>query len=201
MRAIAERYGIPVKPGALVRHLSVGEQQRVEILKALSRNARVLILDEPTAVLVPQEVDVLFKALNRLRQEGLSVIFISHKLHEVMTVCDRITVLRDGQQVGTVAKSDTNQTELARMMVGRENFGVTRQGERVPGEVLLRVDGLSARGRKGLTAAQPGLALKCRPARYWGSPGFRATARASSRRCWTGCSNPPPGTSGWQGRM
>ncbi|HMN61037.1 MAG TPA: ABC transporter ATP-binding protein [Anaerolinea sp.] len=150
--AIAERYGMPVKPDALVRQLSVGEQQRVEILKALSHNARVLILDEPTAVLVPQEVDVLFEALNHLRGEGLSVIFISHKLHEVMSVCDRVTVLRDGRQVGTVEKTATNQTDLARLMVGRESFGVTRQGERSPGEVLLRVENLSARGRKGLTA-------------------------------------------------
>ena len=152
VRVLSERYGMPVKPEALVGQLSVGEQQRVEILKALSHNARVLILDEPTAVLVPQEVEVLFEALNRLRKDGLSVIFISHKLYEVMTVCDRITVLRDGRLVGTVEKSQTNQTDLARMMVGRENFGVTRQDEHTPGEVLLRVDQLSASGRKGLKA-------------------------------------------------
>ncbi len=152
VRAASQRYGIPVKPDALVRQLSVGEQQRVEILKALARNARVLILDEPTAVLVPQEVEVLFEALNRLRKEGLSVIFISHKLYEVMAVCDRITVLRDGRLVGTVEKSATNQTDLARMMVGRESFGVARQGERAQGEVLLRIENLSARGKKGLTA-------------------------------------------------
>jgi ABC-type uncharacterized transport system ATPase subunit len=154
VEAISQRYGIPVKPDALVRQLSVGEQQRVEILKALAHNARVLILDEPTAVLVPQEVEVLFEGLNRLRKEGLSVIFISHKLYEVMAVCDRITVLRDGKLVGTVNKADTNQTDLARMMVGRENFGVTRQGERDQGEVLLRVENLSARGKKGLTALE-----------------------------------------------
>ena len=152
VEAISQRYGIPVKPDALVRQLSVGEQQRVEILKALARNARVLILDEPTAVLVPQEVEVLFDGLNRLRKEGLSVIFISHKLYEVMAVCDRITVLRDGKLVGTVDKANINQTDLARMMVGRENFGVTRQGERAQGEVLLKVENLSARGKKGLTA-------------------------------------------------
>lgn len=149
---IAQRFGIPVKPEALVRDLSVGEQQRVEILKALARNARVLILDEPTAVLVPQEVDVLFEALNRLRKEGLSVIFISHKLNEVMAVCDRISVLRDGKLAGTVQKTAVTQTELARMMVGRENFGVARQGERQPGAPLLIVENLSARGHKGLKA-------------------------------------------------
>src|SRR5690606_31868034 len=105
----------------------VGERQRVEILKALYRNARILIMDEPTAVLVPQEVDLLFEALVRLVKSGLSVIFISHKLIEVMTVCDRITVLRDGKLANTVKKSETTQVELAKMMVGRETFGVQRQ--------------------------------------------------------------------------
>ncbi|NPV85345.1 MAG: ABC transporter ATP-binding protein [Anaerolineae bacterium] len=148
----SERFGIPVKPSALVRHLSVGERQRVEILKALYRNARILILDEPTAVLVPQEVEALFEALERLRKSGLSVIFISHKLNEVMTVCDRISVLRDGQHVGTVEKDSTTQTELARMMVGRETFGITRQGEQKPGRPLLQVQNLNVLDRKGLPA-------------------------------------------------
>ena len=151
-REAAERFGIEVKPEALVRHLSVGERQRVEILKSLYRNARVLILDEPTAVLVPQEVDVLFETLARLRQAGMSIIFISHKLYEVMTICDRITVLRDGQVVGTVKKTDTTQTELATMMVGRPTFGISRQGERPQGEAVLRLEHLSARDQKGRLA-------------------------------------------------
>jgi simple sugar transport system ATP-binding protein len=148
----AARFGIEVKPDALVRHLSVGERQRVEILKSLYRNAKVLILDEPTAVLVPQEVDVLFKTLARLRQAGMSIIFISHKLYEVMTICDRITVLRDGQVVGTVKKTNTTQTELATMMVGRETFGVSRQSERPQGQPVLRIQKLSAKDQKGLLA-------------------------------------------------
>ena len=94
--AAADRFGIEIDPKSLVRHLAVGQRQRVEILKALYRNARVLILDEPTAVLVPQEVDALFETLNRLKADGLSVIFISHKLHEVTQITDRVTVLRDG---------------------------------------------------------------------------------------------------------
>ncbi len=125
--AAAEKYGIQVNPSAYVKDLSVGERQRVEILKALYRNARILIMDEPTAVLVPQEVDALFESLNRLVDAGLSVIFISHKLIEVMAVCDRITVLRDGKVANTVRKSETNQVELAKMMVGRETFGVRLQ--------------------------------------------------------------------------
>jgi ABC-type uncharacterized transport system ATPase subunit len=148
----AERFGIEVDPTALVRHLSVGERQRVEILKSLYRNARVLILDEPTAVLVPQEVDVLFQTLGRLRQGGMSLIFISHHLNEVMQICDRITVLRDGKVIGTVDKAATNQTDLARMMVGRETFGVVRQEEKCGGEPILRVIDLSANDKKGLPA-------------------------------------------------
>lgn len=148
----AEKFGIPVQPKALVRHLSVGERQRVEILKALYRNAHVLILDEPTAVLVPQEVDVLFDALHRLQKNDLSVVFISHKLHEVMKICDRITVLRNGNLVGTVEKKSTSPRQLANMMVGRESFGVTREGERTKGEVLLSITNLVAKDKKGLPA-------------------------------------------------
>jgi ABC-type uncharacterized transport system ATPase subunit len=152
VKEAAGRFGIEVKPEALVRHLSVGERQRVEILKSLYRDARVLILDEPTAVLVPQEVDLLFETLNRLRKSGMSIIFISHKLNEVMSICDRITVLRDGHVAGSVNKVDTSQTELATMMVGRETFGVTRQGERVQGAPLLCLEKLCANDKKGLPA-------------------------------------------------
>ncbi len=122
----ARRFGLEINPKAVVRHLSVGQRQRVEILKALYRNAEILILDEPTAVLIPQEVDALFETLNHLKQEGLSVIFISHKLHEVTQITDRVTVLRDGKVVGTVNTADVTQKELAAMMVGRETFGVSR---------------------------------------------------------------------------
>lgn len=152
VKAASEKYGIHVEPSALVRQLSVGERQRVEILKALYRNARILIMDEPTAVLVPQEVDVLFESLVRLVKSGLSVIFISHKLNEVMAVCDRITVLRDGHVAGTVKKVDTDQKSLANMMVGRETFGVTRQSSRATGEVIYDVNNLTALGKQGLKA-------------------------------------------------
>ncbi len=122
----AERLGIEVAPLALVNDLSVGERQRVEILKALYRNATVLILDEPTAVLVPQEVDRLFESLRRLQAAGLSVVFISHKLVEVMSITDQVTVLRAGELVGTVKTADTSPAELARLMVGRETFAASR---------------------------------------------------------------------------
>ena len=148
----AAQFAIDVDPAALVRHLSVGERQRVEILKSLYRHARVLILDEPTAVLVPQEVEVLFKTLGRLRQDGMSLIFISHHLNEVMEICDRITVLRDGQVVGTVEKAGTSQAELARLMVGRDTFGVVRQEEKCGSVPMLKIIDLSANDKKGLPA-------------------------------------------------
>jgi len=148
----AERFGIEVDPAALVRHLSVGERQRVEILKSLYRHARILILDEPTAVLVPQETEMLFQTLVRLRQDGMSLIFISHHLNEVMEICDRITVLRDGRVVGTVDKAGTSQAELARMMVGRDTFGVVRQEDTCGNVPILRIIDLSAFDKKGLPA-------------------------------------------------
>ncbi len=148
----SKHYGIQVVPSALVRHLSVGERQRVEILKALYRNVKVLILDEPTAVLVPQEVEVLFDSLDQLRKSGLSVIFISHKLNEVMAVCDRITVLRNGHVEGAVEKTATTKAELARMMVGREMIGVVRKQHKQQGQPVLRVENVSALDKKGLAA-------------------------------------------------
>ncbi len=117
---LSELYGLQVDPKAMVWQLSVGEQQRVEILKALYRGAALLILDEPTAVLTPQEVDEFFIILRRMASEGHSLIFISHKLHEVLAFSDRITVLRLGRVIKTLKTSETNRKELARLMVGRE---------------------------------------------------------------------------------
>jgi ABC-type uncharacterized transport system ATPase subunit len=148
----SERYGLRVEPAAIVRHLSVGEQQRVEILKALYRQARVLILDEPTAVLVPHEVEALFVTLNRLRDEGLAITFISHKLNEVMAICDRITVLRAGRVAGTVLRAETTQKALAKMMVGREALGVQSSPAQDIGPVLLELDGISAKNQQGIDA-------------------------------------------------
>ena len=149
---LSAQYGLHVDPRARIWQLSVGEQQRVEILKMLYRGARILILDEPTAVLTPQEVDDLFATLRRMTADGKTVIFISHKLEEVMAISDRITVLRAGKKVATVRKDETSPAELARMMVGREVLFRVEKEEREPGEVVLEVSGLCANNDKGLPA-------------------------------------------------
>lgn len=143
---VSARYGIAVDPRKRVGDLSIGEQQRVEILKALARDCRVLVLDEPTAVLVPQEVTALFATLERLVADGLGVVFISHKLREVRAISDRVSVLRKGSLIGT-ALGSTDERELARMMVGRPMAGVERSGSVVLADrPLLRVNDLRVSG-------------------------------------------------------
>ena len=120
IRKLSEEFKLAVNPNAVIEHLSVGQQQRVELLKALFRHARCLILDEPTAVLTPIEVEEFFTILRRMREQGKTVIIITHKLSEVLAISDEVTVMRDGKVVGGVQTNDTNAAELARMMVGRE---------------------------------------------------------------------------------
>lgn len=149
IRELSATYRLNVNPDAPVWTLAVGERQRVEIIKALYRGAALLILDEPTAVLTPQEVDDLFRILRRMTQDGHSLIFISHKLHEVLDISDRVTVLREGQRVGTVPAREMSRAELARMMVGRDVL-LERQRDRVErGAVRLRLENVSALGVTG----------------------------------------------------
>ena len=152
IREISEQYGLEVDPDSYVRDLSVGIQQRVEIVKVLYREADILILDEPTAVLTPQEVEGLFKILQTLIDKGKSLIFITHKLKEVMAVADRITVLRAGHTVGTVFPKKVDPEKLATMMVGREVNLVVRKKPSQPGETALQVKDLFVRDeRKHMT--------------------------------------------------
>jgi ABC-type uncharacterized transport system ATPase subunit len=150
---LGARYGLAVDPRARIWQLSVGEQQRVEILKALYREARILILDEPTAVLTPQEAEALFVTLRAMAAEGRTVIFISHKLHEVTAVADRVTVLRGGKSIGTVTTASATSQSLAALMVGREvEVARRRETEAAIGDVVLEVEGLSALGDRGVAA-------------------------------------------------
>jgi simple sugar transport system ATP-binding protein len=154
VRKVSDQYGLRVDPEAPVWTLSVGEQQRVEILKTLYRGAEILILDEPTAVLTPQEVDELLDVLKRMKGEGKSIVFISHKLREVLTVSDRVTVLRDGRVVDTVAAEAADRASLARMMVDRDVLLTVPKKESTPAGPLLRVKDLSVRNDRGLYAVQ-----------------------------------------------
>jgi ABC-type uncharacterized transport system ATPase subunit len=140
--ALSRDFGLSVHPEARVGNLSVGERQRVEILKALYRDARILILDEPTAVLTPQETDALFETLRLAIAKGLSIVFISHKLHEVMAVADRCVVLRHGRVVGQVDTHATDRAKLAAMMVGGE-VSLPLASPSVPGPVLMRMDAVT----------------------------------------------------------
>jgi simple sugar transport system ATP-binding protein len=143
IKELGEKYGLRLDPGTRVETLSVGERQRVEIIKVLYRGARILILDEPTAVLVPQEVDDLFDSIRELKAEGETVIFISHKLDEVLTIADSITVMRAGETVGTTTPDQIDAGQLAEMMIGSELPTPETRTSTVQDEVVLEVVGLS----------------------------------------------------------
>jgi simple sugar transport system ATP-binding protein len=158
--ALGERFGLSIDPRARVGDLSVGERQRVEIVNTLYRGADVLLLDEPTAVLTPREVDVLFATVRALRAAGRAVVFISHKLGEVMEISDRITVMRNGRVTGDVRAADTDARELARMMVGRDVDLSPRRAPRAPTAPVLRVrlDGIELDVRAGELVGVAGVA-------------------------------------------
>jgi len=144
---LSNSFGLKVDPDAIVEDLPVGVQQRVEILKALFRHANILILDEPTAVLTPQETDDLFRIMRQLREEGVSIVFITHKLKEVLDIADRIIVMRRGEVVGETVPAQTNEADLANMMVGREVLLRVDRSPAHPGNVVLKVVHLTVKGQ------------------------------------------------------
>jgi general nucleoside transport system ATP-binding protein len=151
IRALSEDFRLTVDPDATIETLSVGQQQRVELLKALYRRAELLILDEPTAVLTPQEVEEFFSVLRRMRSQGKTVVIITHKLSEVLAISDRVTVMRDGRVVGNLKTSDTNAAELARLMVGREVLLRVAKSPAKPGPDVLTVRNLSVQRVHGVS--------------------------------------------------
>jgi ABC-type uncharacterized transport system ATPase subunit len=196
---LSKRYGQPVDPRARIWQLSLGEQQRVEILKALYREARILILDEPTAVLTPQESEALFVTLRGIAAEGRTVIFISHKLHEVKAVADRVTVLRGGRLIATVPAAEATPRSLAALMVGRELGGGRKPSERQAGEVVLELDGVWAQGDRG-GAALKGVSLSVLAGEIAAVAGVAGNGQRELAETIAGMRAPTKGTMRFRGR-
>jgi len=183
---LGERFGLKVDPQARIWQLSVGEQQRVEILKTLYRGADVLIMDEPTAVLAPQEIEELFNVLRSMKAQGKSIVFISHKLREVMAVADRITVLRKGRVTASGLEAlSTNAAELARLMVGREVLFRVEKTCRGGGRVVLSVEDVHALSDKGLPALR-GVSLQVRSGEVLGIAGVASNGQRELAEVITG---------------
>jgi len=185
VKELSDRYGFNIDPEAIVGDLSVGQQQRVEIVKAIYHNCRLLILDEPTAVLTPQETEELYLIIDQFRSENKSVIFISHKLHEVMHVSDEISVLRGGELKYTIRKEDTNEDELASYMVGKKVNFVVNKGEMRPGEVVLDAAGVTVRGHKGNIVVND-LGLRVRAGEIYGIAGVDGNGQTELAEVITG---------------
>lgn len=185
IRSLGERYGLHVDPDALVEDLSVGEAQRVEILKVLYKGADILILDEPTAVLTPQETDELFEIMRTLVRQGKSIIFITHKLKEVMEIANRITVLRTGRVVGTTTPQATSMEELAAMMVGREVLLTVQKGISHPAEIVLAVENLVVQ-RKSNHQAVKGVSFEVHAGEVYGIAGVQGNGQTELVEAITG---------------
>ncbi|HET9738986.1 MAG TPA: ABC transporter ATP-binding protein [Solirubrobacteraceae bacterium] len=191
-RELSERFGLAVRPGAKVQDLGVGAQQRVEILRALFRGAKVLVLDEPTAVLTAQESQDLFRVLRTLKEEGTSIVFISHKLNEVLDVSDRVTVLRRGKKIDTVETEGATERSLATLMVGRDVLLRVEKPEHQPGEPLLEVRELHVADDRGLPAVR-GLSLEVRAGEIVGLAGVDANGQSELIEAIVGLRHPTAG--------
>ncbi len=185
LEELSQRYNMPVDPYALIEDLPVGVQQRVEILKALYRQADILILDEPTSVLTPQEIEGLFDVMNLLREQGKSIIFITHKLKEVLRIADRIAVLRRGKVVGEADPRTATQASLASMMVGREVILEVEKGPAQPGEAVLDVQDVYARNDLGEPALR-GVSLQVRAGEILGVAGVQGNGQTELVEVVTG---------------
>jgi general nucleoside transport system ATP-binding protein len=189
---LARTFKFSIDPRARVQNISVGQQQRVEILKALYRNADILILDEPTAVLTPQEAHELFEILKTLRDEGMSIIFISHKLNEVLEIADRITVLRRGKKVDTLPREGATEAGLAKLMVGREVLLRVDKKPAAPAEPLLEVEDVQVLDDRGLPAVK-GVSFAVRAGEILGIAGIDGNGQTELIDAITGLRRPQSG--------
>jgi ABC-type uncharacterized transport system ATPase subunit len=196
---LSKRYGLEVDPKARIESITVGMQQRVEILKILYRNADILIFDEPTAVLTPQEIDELIAILRRLKAEGKTIILITHKLREIKEAAERCTVLRRGRCIGTIDVATTSEDEMARMMVGREvKFRIDKEDAK-PGEVVLRIEKLTVKNAKGFAAVRD-LSLEVRSGEIVGIAGIDGNGQTELIQALTGLTAPQSGNVIFMGR-
>lgn len=189
---LCDRFGLDVDPEAQIAELSVGVQQRTEILKALYRGADILILDEPTAVLTPQEVEELLSVFEMLTDQGKTIIFITHKLGEAMRAADGITVLRDGQTVGTADATETTREELAKLMVGREVLLEIESSPADPGDTVLSVEDLTVRNEQGIDAVSD-VSFSVRRGEVFGIAGVDGNGQSELIEAITGLRHPQDG--------
>lgn len=192
VKEIADKYGFKIDPNAIIEDITVGQQQKVEILKALYRGADILILDEPTAVLTPQEIEELGVILKNLVKEGKSIILITHKLKEVMAMSDRVTIVRRGKVIDTVYTKDTNIDELAEMMVGRKVNLVVEKEPANPGKVVLKLENVSALDHRKLPAVK-GVSLEVRAGEIIGIAGVDGNGQTELIEVITGLRKPTEG--------
>lgn len=192
IRKLSEDLKLGVDPHALVEDLSVGQQQRVELLKALYRHADLLILDEPTAVLSPQEIEDFFAILRRMREQGKTIIIITHKLDEVLAISDEVTVMRDGKVVGNVTTSETNAKELARMIVGRDVLLRVEKPDAHPTGSVLEVAGLSVRGKHEI--AVDNVSFSVRSGEIVGVAGIEGNGQTELIECLAGLAKAASGS-------
>ncbi|MCC6188438.1 MAG: ABC transporter ATP-binding protein [Anaerolineales bacterium] len=190
--ALSERFGLEIDPEARVGELPVGARQRVEIVKALYRQASILILDEPTAVLTPQEAEDLFKVMHALVEQGVSIVFITHKLKEVLAVADQITVLRNGEVAGVVAPEEASEASLAALMVGRAVILQVEKAAAHPGEPVLSVEELRVTDERGHTAVN-GISFEARAGEILGVAGVQGNGQTELVRAITGLMHPLSG--------
>lgn len=191
IRKLSDELKLGVDPNALIEDLSVGQQQRVELLKALYRNANLLILDEPTAVLSPQEVQDFFEILRRMRSQGKTIVIITHKLDEVLAISDEVTVMRDGKVVGNVRTADTNSKDLARMIVGRDVLLRVEKTDAQPGDTVLDVTSLSVAGKHGM--AVDNISLKVKSGEIVGIAGIEGNGQTELIESLAGLTKPTSG--------